>query len=101
MASRLELQSKLEELLGSRQVFSKPPESRKIEYPAIMYSLKNIRRTFANNGTYYKMNCYEIIVIGKKQNTEIMDKLLELPYCSYDRSYKADNLVHDVFTLFY
>ena len=28
-------------------------------------------------------------------------KLLEMPYCSYDRQYKSDNLNHDVLTLYY
>ena len=29
------------------------------------------------------------------------DELLKLPYCSYDRSYKAENLNHDVLTLYF
>lgn len=38
MGTRLELQSKLVELLGSKHVYYQPPESVKIEYPAIVYS---------------------------------------------------------------
>ena len=37
MGTRLELQSKLEEILGSRQVYYQPPETVKMEYPAIVY----------------------------------------------------------------
>ena len=36
MASRLELQSKFEELLGSRNVYYQPPESIKMSYTARM-----------------------------------------------------------------
>ena len=43
----------------------------------------------------------KIIVIDKKPDNEVINKLLELPYCSYDRQYVADNLYHDVFTLYY
>ena len=43
MGTRIELQSKLEELLGSRQVYYQPPETVKMEYPAIVYSKSNIR----------------------------------------------------------
>ena len=101
MATRLELQSKLEELLGSRNVYYQPPESVKMEYPAITYSKTNIPVTYADGSVYYKNTCYEIIVIDKKPDNEVINKLLELPYCSYDRQYKADNLNHDVLTLYY
>lgn len=101
MATRLELQSKLEELLGSRNVYYQPPESVKMEYPAITYSKTNIPVIYANGSVYSKNTCYEIIVIDKKPDNEVVNKLLELPYCSYDRQYKADNLNHDVLTLYY
>ena len=101
MATRLELQSKLEALLGSRNVYYQPPESVKMEYPAIKYSKTNIPVTYANGSVYSKNTCYEIIVIDKKPDNEVVNKLLELPYCSYDRQYKADNLNHDVLTLYY
>lgn len=101
MASRLELQSKLEELLESRSVYYQPPETLKMEYPAIRYSKKDISTRNANNKIYSKTNCYEVIVISKSPDHPVIDKLLELPYCSFDRNYKADNLNHDVLTLYY
>lgn len=101
MATRLELQTKLEELLGTRHVYYKPPSSVKMEYPAIVYSRGKIEQVRANDGTYLKHNRYEIIVIDRLPDNTIIDKLLELPYCSYDRPYKSDNLYHDVLTLYY
>ena len=50
MAGRLELQSKLEELLGTRNVYYQPPESIKIGYPAIVYFKNNIVNRYANDG---------------------------------------------------
>ena len=41
MASRLNLQDKLEEVLGSKQVYFQPPESLKLKYPCIVYSRSN------------------------------------------------------------
>lgn len=101
MGTRLELQNKLEELLGSRQVYYQPPESVKMEYPAIVYSKNNIRITKANNSIYLKMNRYDIIVISKRPDNPVIDKLLDLPYCSYNRPYKSDNLYHDSLTLYF
>lgn len=101
MASRHELQAKLEELLGSRNVYYQPPESSKMEYPAIRFSKKDISTRHANNAIYSKNNCYEVIVISKSPDHPVIDKLLELPYCSFDRHYPANNLNHDVLTLYY
>ena len=101
MGTRLELQSKLEELLGSRNVYYQPPESIKIQYPAIVYSKSKIQPTYANNATYSKTKRYELIVIARDPDHEVIDELLNLPYCSYDRPYVSDNLYHDVFTLYF
>lgn len=101
MASRLELQSKLEELLGSKNVYYQPPESVKMTYPAIVYSKQNIRVTHANDSIYSKKTRYELIVISKSPDSDVIEKLLGMRYCSFDRHYKADNLNHDVLTLYY
>lgn len=101
MASRLELQSKLEKLLKSRNVYYQPPSSIKLEYDAIVYSKKDIMVTRANDSIYSMLDCYEITVISRKPDNPVVKELLRLPYCSYDRSYKADNLNHDILTLYY
>lgn len=101
MASRLELQSKLEELLGCKHVYYQPPESVKMEYPAIVYSKSRIDIKLANDAIYSKRIQYSVTVISKKVDEPVVDKLLELPYCSYDRSFKSDNLNHDVLTLYF
>lgn len=101
MATRLELQAKLEELLGSKNVYYNPPETLKISYPAIIYYKSKIETRKANNSTYSKNTRYDITVIDKRPDNPVIDKLMELPYCSYDRPYKSDNLYHDVLSLYY
>lgn len=101
MASRLELQTKLEELLGAKHVYYQPPSSLEMSYPAIVYSKDDVMLTRANNSVYLKHNRYQIIVIDRRPDNPVIDKLLELPYCFYDRSYKSDNLNHDVLTLYF
>ena len=101
MASRLELQSKFEELLGSRNVYYQPPESIKMSYTAIKYSRSDVDVRHADDTSYSKMIKYELTVIAKKQDDPVIEKLLELPYCSYDRHYVSDNMYHDVLTLYY
>lgn len=101
MASRVDLQNKLVEILGSKQVYYQPPASTKIEYTAIVYSRSNIESRYANDAKYSMKNKYELIVISKRPDDPVIIKLLELPYCSHDRQYKSDNLYHDSLTLYY
>ena len=101
MADRLDLQGLLEELLESRNVYYQPPESVKMQYPAIRYSKKNIQSAYANNSKYLMRDCYELIVISRKPDDPVIKKLLALPYCGYDRQYIADNLYHDALTIYY
>lgn len=101
MASRLELQSKLEELLGSRNVYYNPPTNLKMEYDCIRYSLSDIQTNSANDIKYVKTKRYNLIVISRNSDPEVVDKILDLPYCSFDNHYKADNLNHYSLTLYW
>jgi hypothetical protein len=101
MADRLDLQSLLEELMESRNVYYMPPESIKMQYDAIRYNKQTIRKDYANDGAYSMKDLYEIIVIARLPDHPVIKKLLALPYCSYNRHYVADNLHHDVLTIYY
>lgn len=101
MGSRLELHEILCEILGSRNVYYQPPESVKMRYPAIVYSRDNIRNTFANNAVYTQKRSYQITVIDKDPDSEIVERVSRLPMCSFNRHFKSDNLNHDVFILHY
>lgn len=101
MEKRIMLQNLLEKILGNRQVYFQPPESVSMSYPAIKYSRSNMNVKHADDSIYLQRVRYEIIVIDRKPNNQIVEELLKLPYCSYDRGYKANNLNHDVLTLYY
>ena len=101
MATRVDLQNVLEELLGSRNVYYQPPESLKMNYPAIVYARKTIDNSYANNSVYKQNYAYEITVIDKNPDSEIVNKISKLPTCRFDRHFKSDNINHDVFTLYY
>lgn len=101
MASRLDLQNLLEELLGSRNVYFQPPASVSMRYPAIVYSRDDIENRHANNGVYSQTTAYSVIVIDEDPESEYVEKVSKLPMCAFDRHYVADNLNHDVFTLYF
>lgn len=101
MPSRLELQTTLEGILGSRNVYFQPPSSVRMQYPAIVYSRKDMEKRSANDCAYRKLPSYEVILIDKNPDSKYVEKIFDLPYCSFDRHYESDNLNHDVFTLYF
>ena len=98
---RLELHEILCDILGTRNVYFQPPASLKMEYPAIRYSREDIENTSADNLTYKQDRFYQIIVIDRDPDSEIVHKVSRLPMCIFDRHYTSDNLNHDVFTICY
>lgn len=95
------LQSLLEDILGSRNVYYQPPPSIRMQYPAIVYKRDSDDTKFANNETYRRTKRYQVTVIDLNPDSDIPDRVAELPLCSFNRFYTADNLNHDVFNLFF
>lgn len=101
MGTRLELQSLLESILGSRNVYFQPPETVRMSYPCIVYQRNDEVNQFADNRPYMHDKQYILTVIDKNPDSAILDKIAELPRSHYDRHFTADNLNHDVFTIYY
>lgn len=101
MARRFELQTLLEDLLGTRNVYFQPPNNVQMQYPAIVYQRDDIRTQFAGNDPYRRTMRYLVTVIDRDPDTEILSKVASLPMCSFERHFAADNLNHDVFTLYH
>lgn len=99
MATQQQLQEKLEELFESENVYYQAPG--RMNYPAIKYKIDDIENTHANNLTYRVTKRYKVTVIDRLPDNPVIEKLLQLPMCSYDRHYVDDNLNHDVLTLYY
>lgn len=102
MGRRLNLHEELCEILGSKSVYYNPPESVRMSYDAIRYSLagKDLRR--ANNGVYQITNQYDGVVITRDPDSEVPDSILRhFSMCSFGKPYVADNLYHFPFTLYY
>lgn len=101
MGTRLELQTMLEFILGSENVYYQPPASVCIKYPAIIYSRDEIANTHANNGVYNQNTAYMVTVIDRNPESKYVKEVSKLPLCTYDRHYVSDNLNHDVFILYF
>ena len=96
-----DLYNLLVELFGSTNVYFQPPESVKMVYPCIRFSEAGMDIKRADDIAYLKSTRYELTVISKTPAPPVIEKLLDIPNCTYDRPYKMNNLYHYVFTLYY
>lgn len=99
MAPRLQLQSLLEEITA--HVYFQPPENVKLEYPCIIYHRDFAETEHADNGTYRHTLRYMVTVIDLNPDSDLPGKVALIPMCSYNRFFTADNLNHDVYTLYF
>lgn len=101
MEKRLELQNLLEDILDSSEVYYQPPESVKMKYPAIRYDREAIENRFADNEVYNQAIRYVITAMYYDPDDELPIRISQLSRCRHDRQYKANNLIHDVFVIYY
>jgi hypothetical protein len=101
MDRRLELHELLCEALGSRNVYFQPPASKVMVYPCIRYKLYDINNIYADNLVYLQKVGYEIIVIDRDPDSEIVKRVSKISGIRFNRFYTADNLNHSVFVLYY
>lgn len=101
MRSRLELHEVLCDILGSRNVYFQPPTNVSMRYPAIVYNLSDIENKHADDGVYSFANQYQITLIDRNPETDVVYKINQLQTANFIRSYSSDNLNHWVFEIFF
>jgi hypothetical protein len=104
--SRLDLHDILIDILGTTgapisRVYFQPPPTMKMEYPCIIYKRSNRRDFFSSDRMYLTMKQYSVTIVDEDPDSEIPDKILGLPYCSFTTHFAVDGLNHDVYTLYY
>lgn len=101
MNTRLELHDMLASILGTKNVYFQPPETLKLNYPAIVYSRIDLPNKHADNSVYKQNFKYRVIVIDQDPDSEIVSKISLIPTCRFERHYAANNLNHDAFIIYY
>lgn len=98
-----ELQEILQGILGNYgKAYFQPPENIKLKYPCIVFERTNALISYADNNPYQVTKRYTVTLITKSaDNDKYLDQLLQLPMCTFDRQFVTDNLVHDVFNIYF
>lgn len=99
---RDELQDILQSIIGEgNDCYFQPPDGIYLTYPSIVYDVSNENVDYANNKRYKALKRYEVTIHTEDPDSDIPDKVAELPYCSFVRHYSQDNLHHFVYELFF
>lgn len=101
--NRLEFHSILESLYGGSNphVYFQPPENLQMQYPAIVYNRSDIKNNNASNKVYLQGTVFQVIVIDKNPDSDIVDRVSKYPTSRFSRHYVSNNLNHDVFVITY
>ena len=99
MAQRTQLQLLLKTLADN--VYFQPAANVQMTYPCIVYKRDDMDTKFSDNTPYHVTRRYLVTVIDTNPDSTIVDAVALLPQCLYNRGYAADNLNHDVFTLYF
>lgn len=98
---RLALQSILERILGTKNVYFQPPYNLKLSYPCIIYNRMGARQIKADNRTYNFLTQYEVDYVTMDPDEFIFKDLASaLTYCTFNRHYVLDRLHHNVYTVY-
>ena len=99
MDQRLLLHQLLETFVEN--VYFQPPNNIQLAYPCIIYRRDSAVAQFADDKPYNRHTRYAITIIDPNPDSEIPDKVAELPMSSFNRFYTADNLNHDVYSVYF
>lgn len=99
MAPRQSLQVVLEAICD--HVYFQPPSNVQMVYPAIVYERAAADTRHADNKPFRISKQYQLTLITQNPDEAIWDTLATLPTCIHERFFVADNLNHDVFTLYF
>lgn len=100
MSNRIILQTRLETVLGSRNVYFSPPKSVQMQFPAIVYSREPMDKIYADNDVYLQKQKYKVVLIDKRPDSPIFYALTRMQYCRHITTYQSDNMNHDVFEIY-
>lgn len=70
-------------------------------YPAIVYERDFLDTQHADNAPYRQKKRYQVTIIDRDPDSPYPDAVAKLPLCTFVRHFKADNLNHDIYSLYF
>jgi len=101
MGLRLNLHQILKDILGTDQVYWQPPNNLTMADECIRYEPAVSDTEFADNVPYRHTLRYQVTFITRSPDSDIPRKIARLTSCIHNRYYRANNLHHHVFLLYF
>jgi hypothetical protein len=99
---RQQLHDLLKSIIGSGgKVYFQPGTNTTMAYPCIVYQRDMADTKFADNSPYRHTKRYSVTYIDQNPDSEVYDKIANLPMCLFERHFTAEDLNHDVFNLYF
>ena len=99
MSRRLDLQAEFEKLCPN--VYFQPPPSLQMKFPCIVYERRQITTAFADNKPYMHAHIYKVTYIDKDPDSDVPDKLSNMPMSTFETQYKSNEMYYNVFRISY
>jgi hypothetical protein len=99
MGQRLDLHQLLETITDN--VYFQPPTNVELQYPCIIYKRDYAKTEFADDLPYRHLQRYSVMVIDRDPDSGIPLKVAAMPMSLFNRFYTADNLNHDVYSVYF
>lgn len=101
MGNRLDLQTLLEDIIKSDNVYFQPPSNFQMNYPCIVYSVSDVETKYANNLPYGHLTRYQVKVIDANPDSLIPSLIANLPTSSFERKYVSANLNNTIYNIYF
>lgn len=102
--SREEFKAVLDAIIaanGSGKVYGQEPPNTGMIYPAIIYKedLEDVKR--ADNIPYDITDRYSVTIIEENPTRPVAKAVRLLQYCSFNRRFEVDDLIHTVYNIYF
>lgn len=72
-----------------------------MNYPCIVYERDNASAKFADNIPYSFTQRYQVTLIDRSPDSDVIQKLAAFPLSSFSRHFATSGLNHDVFVIYH
>lgn len=87
--------------MGAAKVYGQGPGNTTLVYPCIMYEENLEKKDYADNVPYNITDRYLVTVIESDPDRPVAKAVRQLPLCTFNRRFEADNLIHTVYNVYF
>lgn len=91
MEKRLKLSEMLHDIWPSGNIYFQPPATTKLKFPCIVYEFATYNTRYADNKPYQLMNQFRVTYIDSDPDSDMPEKIAQMPQCIGERAYQRDN----------